>query len=391
MPKVLYVLPTFPQARAVAWEDFRRLIRPEWLAETNATYGTMTTKTGAMLIVAGAEKPHRLEGVQYAHVFVDERSDQRDELIQRSLIPACQEYRAPIWQMGVPKRFGIGREGFRAAFKRAMTDPDGLALHWTSAETGHKSKEEMDVLRASMTEDDAQEMLGAEWLELGAGVFSLSTDNMLARPYNPDLPLTIACDFNVNPMCWLIAQVHEMPDSMPHRYEVHVIDELVLRNTDTPSTLKALAARYSHHTAGFIFLGDAASRQRRTSATQTDYDIIRSCDALDIIKVKFEASNPGIEDSVRHLNVGFRNYHGVIRVYIDPSCSKLIEDIKSAYRDPATHEVKYPKGKGHLTDALRYLAWHETDIDRRVTTGSVVLQVDESSPFQEWPGTMYPH
>lgn len=347
----------------------------------------MTMKTGAILMVAGAERPHRLEGLQYSFVVVDERSDQRDELISRSLVPACQEYNAPLWQIGVPKRYGIGREGFMQAFKRAQRDPNGLALRWSSAETGHKTDAQMAELRDSMTTEDAQEMLEAEWLEMGSGVFNLTPDNLLARPYDPSLPLTIACDFNVNPMCWLIAQVHEMPPSMPHLREVHVIDELVIRNTDTAATLRILAERYSHHTAGYVFLGDAASRHRKTSATETDYEIIRSCDALDIHKVKFEMSNPSIEDSVRHLNVGFRNYHGIIRVYIDPSCTQLVSDIKSAYRNPKTHEVAYPKGKGHLTDALRYLAWHETDVDRRVTTGEAGIIMEETG-YPSYPGSV---
>ncbi len=44
-------------------------------------------------------------------------------------------------------------------------------------------------------------------------------------PYNPHQPLCLCCDFNVDPMCWCLAQ--------DYGRKVFVLDEIGLRNSNT--------------------------------------------------------------------------------------------------------------------------------------------------------------
>ncbi|MCW4050390.1 MAG: hypothetical protein NWE89_11720, partial [Candidatus Bathyarchaeota archaeon] len=57
--------------------------------------------------------------------------------------------------------------------------------------------------------------------------------------YRSEKTMIIGCDFNVNPMAWVIC----------HRYgnRLEVFDEVFLRNITTPIALNVLYQRYEHH------------------------------------------------------------------------------------------------------------------------------------------------
>jgi len=364
-PWILFLLPTFPQAKRVAWAAFINMINPVWLESLNITDGTFYFKTGAKLTVAGCERPQRLEGNQYAFIVIDERSDQRPELITRSLLPTTSEFRAPIWEIGVPKRFGVGGPSFRETFMRGLTEnPIYESYQWTSKDV--KSPEEIKQMGEQMSAEDAEEMLNAQWLEMGSTLWRFKPGNITeAAEYNPSRPVIVGCDFNVNPMSWVLG--HEIDG------DILVFDEVRLKNVDTGSTLNYLASNMGTHRAGWEFVGDASSRARKTNSTLTDYMIIEECNLFHPKRVMFERSNPSIEDSIRHANAGFENMFGKQRVFINPRCTYLISDLERMYRDEKTGEPKSPSPEiGHMADAFRYLVWHKLPVSPLYTGESAV-------------------
>ena len=85
-------------------------------------------------------------------------------------------------------------------------------------------------------------------------VKDFTADNIREIQYQKDLPLHISCDFNVDPMAWVLA--HKTED------KVFYFDELVLENTTTSKTCDEFHARYPNHKGKIIVNGDASGDNR---------------------------------------------------------------------------------------------------------------------------------
>jgi hypothetical protein len=173
------------------------------------------------------------------------------------------------------------------------------------------------------------------------------------RPqYRPDLPLLIGCDFNVDPMAWVLA--HEVAPKM-----LEVFDELFLRNTNTAASLVWLAKRYGQHPNEVRFYGDATGKARKTSANESDYVQIRNTHlfASGATRVYFPLSNPPVQDRFAATNAMFCSASGKRRLSIHSRCRNLIRDIEQRAYEPGTTVPDDHDDVGHITDALGYMVF----------------------------------
>lgn len=369
-PLFAYILPTHQQAMRVAWKDFVGLIPKERVTGVNVTQGTITVDSGATLYVQGADRPERLEGVQWTMAFVDERSDQKPELISETLIPALTHNRGRLWQLGVPKRKGVGAASFKEGWEKALHDETGYseAYHWTSQTVlKYVDPEAVDRGREELSAKDFNEHYNASWeTDSGRVYCDYGPENLDFCIYDPSRTIYVGCDFNVTPMSWLLA--HLIDD------ELYIFAEVSLEDTTTRKTLDYLHQRYASHPAGWAFIGDAAGRARKTATTMTDYLHIQQDDRFSPKRVMFDRSNPPIFDRVRNTNAAFCSASGRRRVHINKNCKKLIRDLDSIYYIDGTGEIFVPKGLGHMVDALGYLVWHTIPVGlKRPTAGPVIV------------------
>src|SRR5260370_27190831 len=93
--------------------------------------------------------------------------------------------------------------------------------------------------------------------------------------YNASYPLWGSLDFNVNPLCSLIGQTvvaHE-------REYIRVLDGLVLPDSNTRAACEEFLTRTakwkSVRPLEVHVYGDATAEQRETSASRTDWQIVR--------------------------------------------------------------------------------------------------------------------
>src|SRR3972149_4289987 len=112
-PMYFYALPTYKQARRVAWRKILGLMPKDWIVEKNETDMMIRTKFGSMLFVVGMDKPQRIEGDQWDGCIIDESSDQKPGSFALSILPALSHRKGWCWRIGVPKRVGIGASEFR--------------------------------------------------------------------------------------------------------------------------------------------------------------------------------------------------------------------------------------------------------------------------------------
>lgn len=350
-PIYFYILPTFNQAKKVAWYPILDLIPKNWIPKggINKTELSITTIFGSKLYIAGADKPERIEGVGADGCMIDESSDQKPELYGRTIVPLLTDRNGFCYRLGVPKRSGIGRLEFREFFNKGIRGEGGInSFHWKSSTV--LTEKQLQEAREQLDPLDFAEQFEAEWLDTGSSVYYNLTNENIRHDinYDPTKEIVVGCDFNVDPMCWTIG--HFIDDKL------YVFDEVFLKDTNTPKTLDYLYNKYYNHLAGWRFYGDASSRARKTSASRSDYLIIKNDARFGSKKVYFPERNPSIRDRIASVNRAFKNANGNINCYINVKCVRLLNDLKSVSYKEGTTEIEDYSGTdiGHMSDAFGY-------------------------------------
>jgi hypothetical protein len=203
-----------------------------------------------------------------------------------------------------------------------------------------------------------QEVLG-EYLDMKAGrVYGEFDRHVHVTDLHIDLryPLLWALDFNVNPMCSIIAQV--IGD------EVRVLDEIVLSRATTTDACQAFFDRYKRFSTGVTIYGDASGANQRTTGS-SDYDLIRQYFArtqFRNVQIEVPKKNPTVRDRIALVNAKLRNAYGESSLKISPSCKELIRDLEEvSYKtDSAEIDKDRDPRRTHLSDALGYLVWQQS-------------------------------
>jgi hypothetical protein len=209
-----------------------------------------------------------------------------------------------------------------------------------------------------------QEVLG-DYLNVRGGLVYHAFDrekNVRRMNVDPARPLVWALDFNVDPMCSVIAQVER-------NGEVVVLDEIALRRATTEQACEEFEKRFGLPRAGVIVYGDASGASMNTTG-HSDYQIIRNYFGRKLAKVTYRVpkANPPVRDRVSVVNARLCNAADDIRLFVDPKCKELIDDFEQvSYQEESTQIDKdKDRKRTHLSDALGYLIWQE---DRSGTIG----------------------
>jgi hypothetical protein len=169
------------------------------------------------------------------------------------------------------------------------------------------------------------------------------------------VPLLWALDFNVDPMCSVVAQ--KQGDT------IHVLDEIVISRASTWNACEEFWNRFGHHAAGLVVYGDASGQSLKTSGT-TDYDMIRqffSRTPYRTVDYRVPKANPMVRDRILVVNSRLRAANGDIQLHVNPKCGELIKDLEEVVYKTGTTVIdkeRDPK-RTHLSDALGYLVWQE--------------------------------
>jgi hypothetical protein len=212
-----------------------------------------------------------------------------------------------------------------------------------------------------------QEALG-EYLNVRGGRAYYAFDRKAQQgtvPYTGHAPLWWSLDFNVNPMCSLIGQtVNE---------RIRVLDELVLPDSNTLAACEQFLDRTDKWKTGkplnLYIYGDASGEHRETSASRTDWQIVKSFFSRypDRYYAHFSvpSKNPPVKDRVNCVNAMLLNYAGKRRLVLDTRCRELANDLEQVIwkADPHGNVLsdlnKSDPMRTHLSDALGYYVSRE--------------------------------
>jgi hypothetical protein len=349
-PLYFYALPTYGQAKRVAWDPINALIPDSWIKRRHNSGMIIETVFGSTLFVVGLDNPARIEGVQWDGGVIDESSDQKPGVYGRSVRPALSHRSGWCWRIGVPKRHGPGAKEYKEAFYRGVRQEAGFESYtWPS--TDILTPAEVAELAATLDPKDFNEQVLGNWETAGGQAFyAFDPDYVMAKvPYRPNALIVVGCDFNVSPMCWCMSHLV----TGPYGPELHTFDELFMKDCSTQRALNALHSRYSAHQSGWLFVGDASSAARKTSATSTDYTQILN-DKRFNAKVRFPKANPPIKDRLASCNALLCNALDQRRCKIDYGCQHLRDDLENRVQKP-NGDFDDHGDIGHMTDAWGYV------------------------------------
>ncbi|MEI8390173.1 MAG: phage terminase large subunit [bacterium] len=324
------------------------------------TEAKLTFKNGSEILFRHFDDDAKLKSLNLGFVEIEEMSDIPEATFNMLL--------GRLRQSGIPKYRLFGH-----------TNPE-FAKGWIYKNFVESTKPNYRIIIAPTTEniflpdgfvENLKQAYDPEYYKINVlGTFGdyskglvtkgFSSDNIRQVNYYPDLPLHISCDFNVDPMCWVLA--HKTDE------KVFFFDEIVLENTTTALAVEEFYSRYSAHKAPIIINGDASGDNRSVTSEYTNYVIIRNRLSQLGFQVDFKIKpfNPPIKNRISAWNAKIKNVNGDVGIFISPKCKQLIYnienlkykegssllDLPSHYRVKADRKLKF---LGHCFDAASYI------------------------------------
>ncbi|MBI3209249.1 MAG: hypothetical protein HYZ37_10170 [Candidatus Solibacter usitatus] len=352
--------PTYPMLRDSTQQALLEVLEENGIPyELNRSDNVLTLgDTRSRILFRSLEEYERLRGTNLAWFGVDELTYTHEEswlrLEGRLRDPKAVQLRGyAVW---TPK-------GFDWVYRRFVKDAgeDYQVVFAKPAENKHVLRAAPDFYeRLRRTYDDVffrQEVLG-EYLEPGTDRvyrnFSRER-NLEGVSIRPNLPLLWALDFNVDPLCSVVAQIVNGV--------VLVADEIVLRRATTKEACEEFWNRHGRHTGPLIIYGDASGSRAQTAGS-SDYRIIQeylSRAGRRDAEIRTLRGNPPVRDRVQLVNAKLLNAAKEIEIRIAPQCRKLVQDLEEVqYKAGSTVVEKDRRPElTHLSDALGYLIWYE--------------------------------
>lgn len=361
-PTFVAAAPTRDQAKRIWWEDLRDL-SPAW-AVRNVSVSELTIHyiTGARLMVVGLDRPQRIEGIPLDGIIIDEIAEVKRESWDQSIRPALSTAGRPpgwAWFTGRPK----GRGLFYDLYSRAGTREGWDSFTWTSATVVDQA--EIEQARADLDPLTFAQEYEAKWVSFdGLAYYQWSPADHLTRlTYNPNKPLVLCFDFNVDPGIAAIVQEQTLPGETHPR--TCVIGEVhIPRNSNTPAVCRRLAQDWGHHQGDVYLYGDPSGGARHTSQTAgTDWDLIREVLApvfRDRLRFRVPKKAPYVRDRINAVNSRLKSTDGTVRFACDPvKAPNVVRDFEGVtLLQGGSGEIDKKgceaQGLTHLSDAIGY-------------------------------------
>jgi hypothetical protein len=209
-----------------------------------------------------------------------------------------------------------------------------------------------------------QEVLG-EYLHLHAGRVYYGFErerNVSEVNVDGKRALLWALDFNVDPMCSVVAQVGGEG--------VAVLDEIVLSRATTQQACEEFQNRFPEHGGGLKVYADASGAHMQTTGN-SDLGVLKKffrSGEYGVVDFKVPRSNPAVRDRVQTVNAALKPAEGAGRLLIDGRCKELIKDLEQVAYKENTQVIDKDRDprRTHLSDALGYLVWQELRMGERV-------------------------
>ena len=244
-------------------------------------------------------------------------------------------------------------EGFNWVYRHYVEEPpQDSRIFWSATrENIFLGPEYLSRMKESLPSLLAEQYLEGRFINTTSGRVYYAFDrrsHVREQGYDESRGLILSCDFNVNPMIWVITQ--------EKGERVAVLDEIVLREADTSQAVAEFKARFKAEAEEVEIFGDAAGKHRDTRQVgRTDYTIIKNL--MKGARMRVPSSNPPVKDRVNAVNLLLQSKNQVKGVDIDPKCKELIKDLETLVYKEGSRGAQIDKSdpaRTHAADAFGY-------------------------------------
>lgn len=374
-PRYFYAAPTYGQVKRIAWNDLKRLVPKDAMrGRPSESELTIPLWHGGEIFLVGMDKPERIEGAPVDGGVLDEYGNMKEQAWKENVRPALSDRLAFCDLIGVPEGrnhyYEIDLESQAELLERGPASEWGR-YHWVTADI--VAKEEVERARRDLDELTFQQEYEGSFVNFEGRAYYAFTDankKAIRGLYNPDLPLIVCLDFNVQPGVAAIAQEIKL-ELLGGRVVTCVIGEVWIdNNSNTPVVCSRVLKDWASHRGMVHVYGDATGGARGTSQTEgSDWDlakkVLRGGNPQQQLRgfgqrVSFyiKESNPAERARVNAVNSRTRAASGDIRLIADPSHAphvvRDLEGVRTIKGGSGEIDKKADPKLTHISDALGY-------------------------------------
>ncbi len=215
-----YLAPTYRQAKDIAWQYLKALTPHGAAHETELR---IDFDNGARIRLYGADNAHRLRGLYFDHVVLDEYGLMSPSVWPEIIRPTLSDYTGKASFIGTPN----GRNHFWELYDKAGGDPESwFRFELRASQTGVLPKAELDAARKDMTPEQYDQEYECSFQAGVIGAYygremaqAESEGRIAAVPWQPQFPVETAWDLGIgdSTAIWFAQRAGK---------ELHVIDYL---------------------------------------------------------------------------------------------------------------------------------------------------------------------
>jgi len=345
--KVWYVAPTYRMAKQIMWDDLLEAIPKRWIKKVNETTMTIRLVNGSIIECKGADKPDTLRGIGLHYVVLDEFQDMKAEVWSKVIRPTLATTGGHALFIGTPKAFNHLYELYSLGQRdELIAGGQWQSWQYPTIMSPFIPPGEIEAARQDMDEKSFRQEFEASFETMSGRVYYPfeRSKHVGDYPFNPDLPIWVGQDFNIDPMSSVILQ--PQPNG-----EVWAVDEIVLYGSNTEEVCDELERRYWRYMKQITIYPDPAGGHRQHARGESDLDIFRE---RGFKRIKHRRKHPAIADRVNSVNRMIQTGDGQIHLRVDKKCRQLINSLEQTIYKPGGRDVDKTGGVEHSADALGY-------------------------------------
>ena len=394
--RFLACAPTREQAKRIYWKDLKALVPAQYiLGRPRESELIIPLINGAELAVVGMDEPQRVEGSPISGIILDEYANMKRQAWTDHVRPALSDRGGWAWLIGVPE----GRNHYHETYLRALSIaaatvtpgsptfgqiPEWDGFTWKSADI--LPPEEIESARTELDPMTFAQEYEASFITFqGRAYYSFDSQihacQTLRHLYNPEAPLIVALDFNVEPGVAVIMQEVYYPSTV--RDGAHpdllragvttqasgqsvtaVLGEVwIPQSSNTEAVCRRVIHDWAQHKGDVLLYGDSTGGGRRTqrSSLGTDWEIVKS-----VLREAFGSrvrskviTNPEERARVNATNSRIKATSGQIRLLVDPKAAPhVVRDFEGVtLLEGGSGEIDTSceqSGLNHISSAVGY-------------------------------------
>ena len=353
---VAYYLPTYGLIKSIAFGNFNELLEQAGIPFTlNRSDYEYTTPFGK-IIMRSMMNPEMIIGYEVGYSLVDEADvlpKKKMEAVFKQILARNRKKlpngdRNSVDAVSTPEGFKWMYEYFKKS-----TSKNRVLIHAKTSDNPYLPKTYVADLMETYTEEEIQAYLNGEFVNLNSGTVHHTFDRLLNhsdRTIKAGEVLHVGMDFNVTNMSAVIHVIDASDNQSIKRHPI-AVDEIT-KAYDTPDMIRLLQNRFEGHK--IVVYPDASGKNRKTSASSTDIDLLKQAR----FTVRSPNKNPAVRDRVTVMNSLFKNANGDRTALVNTNnCPEYTECLERLpYKNG---EPDKTSGFDHLCEAGGYFLYQQ--------------------------------